>query len=47
MKTTLISIIVVSGEAEMNNASSHGQPKSVHPVLLSQISVNKIIIIGK
>ena len=44
---TLISILVVSGEAEMNNAISHGEPKSVHLVLLSQISVYKIIIIGK
>ena len=32
---TLISILVVSGEAEMNNANSHGEPKSVHLVLLS------------
>ena len=44
---TLISILVVSGEAEMSNAISHGEPKSVHLVRLSQISVYKIIIIGK
>ena len=44
---TLISILVVSGEAEMNNANSHGEPTSVHLVRLSQISVYKIIIIGK
>ena len=44
---TLISIPVVSSEAGMNNANSYGEPKSVHRVLLSQISVYKIIIIGK
>ena len=44
---TLIRILVVSGEAEMNNANSHGEPTSVHLVLLSQVSVYKIIIIGK
>ena len=44
---TLISILVVTGEAEMNNANSHGEPTSVHLELLSQISVYKITIIGK
>ena len=44
---TLISILVVSGEAEMNNAISHVEPTSVHLVLLSQISVYRITIIGK
>ena len=45
---TLISILVVSGEAEMNNGepNSHGEPKSVH-LVLSQISMYKITIIGK
>ena len=41
---TLISRLVVSGEAEMNNAYSHGEPESVQ-LLLSQISVFKVIII--
>ena len=44
---TLNSILVVTGEAIMNNANSHVEPTSVHLVLLSQISVYKIIIIGK
>ena len=44
---TLINILVVSGEAEMNNANSHRDPKSVHLVLQSQISMYKITIIGK
>ena len=44
---TLFSILVVSGQAEMNNANSHGEPTSVHLELLSQISVYKIIIVGK
>ena len=36
---TLFSILVVSGQAEINNANSHGEPTSVHLVLLPQISV--------
>ena len=44
---TLFNIVMVSGQAEMNNANSHGEPTSVHLELLSQVSVYKIIIIGK
>ena len=43
---TLISTLVVSGKAEINNANSHGEPKSVQ-LKLFHISVFNVIIIRK
>ena len=43
---TLISRLVVSGDEAINNANSHGEPKSVQ-LKLFHISVFKLIIIRK
>ena len=46
MKTLISRLLVVPGEAEINNANSHGEIKYLQ-LLLSQISVFKVIIILK
>ena len=46
MKTLISRLLVVPGEAESNNAKSHGEIKYLQ-LLLSQISVFKVIIILK
>ena len=44
MNTLISRLLVVPGEAEINNANSHGEIKSLQ-LLLSQVSVFKVIII--
>ena len=44
MNTLISRLLAVPGEAEINNANSHGELKSLQ-LLLSQISVFVIIII--
>ena len=46
MKTLISRLLVVPGEAEINNAKSHGEIKYLQ-LLLSQISVFKVIVILK
>ena len=46
MNTLISRLLVVPGEAEINNANTHGELKSLQ-LLLSQISVFKVIIISK
>ena len=44
MNTLISRLLVVSGEAKINYANSHGEIKSLQ-LLLPQISVFKVIII--
>ena len=44
MNTLISRLLVVPGEAEINNANSHGELKSLQ-LLSSEISVFKVIII--
>ena len=46
MNTLISRLLVVPGKAEINNANSHGEFKSLQ-LLLSLISVFKVIIIYK
>ena len=46
MNTLISRLLVVPGEAEINNTNSHGELISLQ-LLLSQISVFKVIIILK